>query len=297
MKILKPIEFQTSQLISSNAVETYAAWSSVTTYAKDAFVDYGTMIYQSLVNSNLNKQPDISPTDWIEVGPDNTHAMFDNEVSTQTVSTSPLTVTVAPGKLFSSVAFLNIENGTSLQVTMLDAPAGTTVYSRTIDLDESLVIDWYGYFFEEFDVKNEVVLDDIPPYSTSVLTFVLTGGNPVKLGNFIYGTIQDIGGTQYGATSGIKDYSVKETDQYGNTTFVQRAYSKRMEVDVMMDNGDLNYNMKLLAAIRATPCLWIATDDDKYQGALTMFGFYKDFNVTIAYPTFSMCSLSIEGLI
>lgn len=297
MQLLKPVAFQVSQLISSNAVETYPTWSSATTYAKDAYVDYGTHIYQSLVNSNLNKQPNISPTDWILVGPDNTHAMFDNQGSTQTSSSTPLNVTVAPGVVVNSVAFLNIEGATALTVNMTDGAGGPNVYSRSINLDDTDILDWYMYFYEPYDFKTEVVLTDVPAYANGRISMSLSGSSTVKLGNFMYGTTYTLGGTQYGVTSGIKDYSVKETDIYGNTTFVERAYSKRMEAQVFMNNSDLNFNTKLLSSVRATPCVWIGSTADEYNNPLIMLGFYKAFNVTISYPTSSMCALEIEGLI
>lgn len=296
MKLIKPVEFQTGHLISSNATETYAAWISGTTYAKDAFVDYGTHIYQSLVNSNLNNQPDISPTFWQLVGPDNTHAMFDNQVSTQTSVSSPLNVTIAPGVATNSLAFLNLENATSLVVNITDGPSGPNIYSKTIGLDDTPMIDWYMYFFEPYDLKTDVVLTDIPPYISSRITMNLLGSGTLKIGNFVYGNVYEIGGTQYGVTSGIRDFSVKQTDDFGNTTFVQRAYSKRMEAEVFIQNNQLNVITRLLTSIRAIPCVWIGSDDSQYANTLVQFGFYKDFNITINYPSYSLCSLQIEGL-
>jgi hypothetical protein len=295
MQLLKPITFQASQIVSTNAVETYPAWSSATTYAKDAFVDYGTFIYQSLVNSNLNKQPDISPADWLLIGPDNTHAMFDNQVSTQTTSTSPLNVTINPGRAINSAAFINL-TGTQLVVTMTDGAGGPTVYTKTENLDGSIVEDWYDYFFGEFDQRTDVVLTDLPSYINGRISMSLTGTGSVKIGLFTYGTVYTLGLTQYGASSGITDYSVKQTDDFGNTTFVQRAYSKRMEASLFVENIQLNKTQKILTDVRATPCVWIGSQDSRFN-PLIVFGFYKQFSTTINYPTYSLCSLEIEGLI
>jgi hypothetical protein len=294
MKLLKPIEFQVSQLVSTNAVETYPAWSAATTYAKDAYVDYGTHIYQSLVNTNLNKQPDISPTDWIFIGPDNTHAMFDNQVSTKTTSTSPLNVTVNPGGVTTSAAFLELA-GTQLVVTMTDGAGGPVVYTKTISLDDTIILDWYMYFFEDYNPKTEVILDDLPSYRSGRLSMSLTGDTTVSIGNFIYGNIYELGKTQYGASAGIIDYSVKQTDEFGNTTFLQRAYSKRLEANVLVDNQDLAYNQRLLTSVRATPVVWIGSTDSTFS-PLVVFGFYREFNTDISYPTYSLCRLTVEGL-
>lgn len=295
MKLIKPVTFQVSQLISSNAVETYSAYSSSTTYAKDAFVDYGTHIYQSLVNSNLNHQPDISPTFWILIGPDNTHAAFDTQVSTRTTSSSPLNITVAPGVNINSAAFLEL-TGNQLVVTMTNGAGGPTVYSNTINLDDTIIIEWYGYFFEPYNPRTEVVLTNLPTYTNARLSMSLTGTGIVGIGVFTYGTAYELGLTQYGASVGIKDYSVKETDIYGNATFVERAYSKRMETNLFVPNSAIAFNQKLLASVRATPCVWIGSDDSQYN-PLVVFGFYKEFNTTINYPSYSLCSLTVEGLI
>jgi CBS domain-containing protein len=47
-----------------------------------------------------------------------------------------------------------------------------------------------------------------------------------------------------------------------------------------------------LASIRATPCLFIAP---RYESAV-IYGFYKEFDVNIAYSAVSECSLQVEGL-
>jgi hypothetical protein len=50
-----------------------SAWNSGTTYAIASFVQYNSKIYRSLQNTNLNHQPDTSPTYWIE---DDTYEVY-----------------------------------------------------------------------------------------------------------------------------------------------------------------------------------------------------------------------------
>lgn len=296
MQLLKPVDFLESHLISSNAVEAYAAYSSGTTYAKDDYVDYGTHIYISLVNSNLNHQPDISPTFWLLVGPDNKHAMFDNQVNTQTTSSSPLTVVVKPLTYINSLYFGNLE-ADAIRVTITDNGIGANVYdSGIVSLVETIITDWYMYFYESSTYKQELILTDIPPYLNAVITMQLTGSATVKIGNFVYGNIYDLGMTQYGAASGIRDFSVKTTDDYGNTTFVERAFSKRMQASIMTPSVQLPAVYKLLSEVRAKPSVWIGSQDSNYS-SLVVYGFYKDFNIDISYPSYALCSLEVEGLI
>lgn len=298
MKVIKPITFDpATMLVSSNAVEAYANWSSSTTYAKDDIVDYQTNYYISLVNSNLNNIPDaIGSTFWALVGPDNTHAMFDGQISTATTSTTPLIVTISPG-IVNSLAMIGLV-GSSVSISMTDGGASPPVYEKTINLDGSIVFDWYTYFFEPFVQLGEVVLTDLPPYSNGQITMTLTSGANVAIGELIAGTVYNLGeeGIEQGATVGIIDYSRKDTDnETGKTTFIRRAYSKRMSGQFLLNNGQLNAVQRILADIRAVPSVFIGSEDVDYA-PLVVYGFYRDFSIDIAYPTKSWCRIEIEGL-
>jgi len=296
VKVVSPTHFNAAtHLVSSNAVEAYAAYNAGTTYAKDAIVDFGTFLYQSLVNSNTGNQPDTSPTFWVLIGPDNTHAMFDDQVSTATTSTTPLTVVLSPGYM-NSLALLGLV-GNQVVINVTDGAGGPNVYSKTISLDGTFIYDWYMYFFEPYVQVGEVVLTDIPPYVNARLTMTLsrTSGT-VSIGQLVFGTFYDLGETEYGgATAGIIDYSRKETDEFGVTAFVRRAFSKRMSLRMMLDTTQINKVQRVLSDLRATPAVWIGADGDDFL-PLVVYGFYRDFSIDVAYPTKSYCSLEVEGL-
>ena len=297
MKVIKPITVTPAMILASNAVEAYAAWSAATTYAKDAIVDYGEGYYISLVNSNLNNIPSApGSTFWAYVGPDNKHAMFDGQVSTATTSSSPLVVTIAPG-IVNSVALIDLV-GSSVTISMTDNGASPPVYTRTVELDGSIVFDWYTYFFEPFVQLAEVVLTDLPPYANGRITMTLTSGGNVAIGEFLVGTVYELGevGMEQGASVGIIDYSRKDTDNdTGLTTFVRRAYSKRMSGQFLLENGQLNAVQRILADIRAVPSVFIGSEAADYS-PLIVYGFYRDFSIDIAYPTKSFCRIEVEGL-
>lgn len=298
MKVIKPTPITDAMIIASNAVEAHAAWLVGTTYAKDAMVDYGQHYYISLVNSNTGNIPDVvGSTFWSMTGPDNKHAMFDGQISTATTSTSPLAVTVAPG-IANAVAMLGLV-GTSVTVTMTDGAGGPTVYTRTVNLDGTIITDWYMYFFEPFIQLGEVVLTDLPPYSSGRITMTLTSGGAVAIGEFLVGAAYQLGEAdlEHGATIGIIDYSRKDTDpNTGVVTFVPRAYSKRMSGQFLLANGAISGVQQILASIRATPSVYIGSEATDYS-ALIVYGFYRDFSIDIAYPTHSWCRIEVEGLV
>lgn len=297
MKVIKPKTISlATDVISSTATEQYATWSSATTYSKNAFVDYGYHIYESLVNNNTNHQPDVSTTQWVQIGPDNTHAMFDLQVSTRTTATTSLTVDVR-GSLCNSLALIDI-TGSSVDVIVTDGITGPEFYNETFQLETSEVFDWYMYFYEPFSFITELIITDIPPYGDAIFNVTINApaGEEVAIGEFILGTIYSLGDSEYGATAGIIDYSRKETDEFGVTTFVQRAYSKRMTDRFLLENNTLRNVQRILADLRSSPAVWIGSDDTDYS-PLTVYGFYRDFSIDISYPTFSYCSIEIEGLI
>jgi hypothetical protein len=69
-----------------------------------------------------------------------------------------------------------------------------------------------------------------------------------------------------------------------------------MEANVFMNNTALAFNQRLLTSLRAVPAVWIGSTEDNFS-PLTVFGYYRDFNIDISYPTFSLCRIEIEGLI
>jgi hypothetical protein len=297
MRVIKPVSFNaTTHLSSSTAAEVYPTWNSTTTYAEDAYVvdTSGLGIYQSLIPNNQNNLL-TNIQAWVYVGPSNKYAMFDNTVSTATTASNSLTVVLRPGA-FNSLALLSLV-GTQIQVSLKNTyePGGVVVYTKTIDLVSYSTFNWYDYFFAPYETIEELILTNLPQYPNSELTITLTSGGVLEIGTLVWGTVYDLGATQYGLGLGIIDYSKKETDDFGVTTFVERDFSKRISARFLLPNIEINRTQKILSTLRATPSIWIPSTDPKLS-SLTVYGFYRDFNIEIPYPEYSYCSLEIEGL-
>lgn len=290
-----------SGLVYTTLTESNPEWSSATTYALGANVVYGIYgTYKSLQSGNLNHTPPIvSPfTDayWVRTGPTNKMAMFDDQVSSSSTGTTDIIFAVV-GSAIDSVALLNIQaSKTSIAVTDKDTKA--LVYHNAQQLSGGESLDWYGYFFYDADTqKTSSIYLDIPPAANSLITIKVSGTGTVSVGSYINGQIKTLGNTQYGVSAGIIDYSKKETDEFGNTTFIKRNFSKRMNASVSLTNANLNRVQRILYDLRATPVLWLASTDAQFEEPLIIFGFYRDFSTEISYPTHSICNLQVEGLI
>jgi hypothetical protein len=302
MKLIKPTAITTAMLDSSTAPETdYTAWSSVTAYSvgNRCILTSTHRIYECLI-ANTNASPDVNliglTPKWLDIAPTNRWAMFDNVVGTVTTLASPLTVVLNPGAV-SGLALLGLV-GRVATATLKNAPGGAVVYTKAVDLDGTIITSFYDWFFEPFVQLTDVVFTDIPlHYVAPELTVSLTAtsGN-VVCGVCKVGEAITIGGTEYGATAGIVDYSVKQRDAFGNYSVVERSFSKRNTFKVETDLLDFNRIFKALTSVRAIPCIWIGTEEPFYEPLLT-YGFFKDFSIDVAYPTMNLCSLEIEGLI
>lgn len=299
MKVINPTTIQEAMLISSTATEAYASWSSSTTYAINAIVVYGTRLYKSLQNSNLNKLPsEVGSLWWSDIGPSNKFAMFDEQVNTTTTSTGSITVVLEPGS-FDSLYLSNLKAQT-VTLVVRNAAGGDIIYEETQSLSADEVFDWYQYFlFDPLNNRSQVLFTNIPPTSTAHVTLTITSGgtSSVYCGICVLGKMVSIGNTEYGVTSGIIDYSRKEPNEFGETVFVRRNFSKKIDARVWLKLKDLNRVQKLLYDLRATPVVWIGSSDPSYEEALIVYGFYRDFTTEISYPTTIFCSIQIEGLI
>lgn len=296
MKVIRPTTMTPAMLVSTNADESYDEWSAVVSYSKGDRVIQSTVIYESLINSNLNKPPISNPIEWLAIGPDNAWAMFDNQISTQTTRSGDLIVTVATG-IIDSVYLGNLF-GQSAKITVRDGLDGPVIYESSQSLLGDVVADWYQYFF--FDpllLKNQAIFRGIPPYGSSHLTIEIKGGS-TAVGIASFGRATQIGSTSSGATSGIVSYSRKDTDEFGVTKFVKRPSSKRVSANVLVMNSQVNRVHRMITELDAVPVVWIAGNDaPEFDEPMIVFGFYRDFSAVVETHPASFYSLEIEGLI
>jgi len=296
-RVTTPMTITETMLLSSSVAEDDApVWSAGTTYADGARVIYNHRVYVSTADSNTGNTPDAVTGDipwWIDDGPTNRWACLDLETSTKTQAAGSLTMQFRPGR-FGTLALIDMQ-ATSVEVH-IESPVDGVLYDETILIrDTSAIPNWYGYFYDPIRKPKELVIDDLIPIGDAVVTLTIhnTAGS-VSVGTVVFGFTYELGLPEHGASAGIVDYSKKETDDFGVTTFVRRNYSRRAELRLELESAQVDYVHTVLAELRATPCLYRGTSG--IYTVLTVFGFYRDFSIDIAYPTISYCSLTLDGL-
>ena len=297
LKLLVPTTITASMLTASNVPETdYPEWAAATAYTLGQRVIRASThsVYERLVAGTTATAPESDATNWLRVGPTNRWKCFDQSISVATTQAGSITYTITPGEIVTSIALLGLV-GTSVRVKMTD-PVDGVVYDKTTLLQAPPnQAEWYRYFFEPIKASTQTITLDLPSYRTAVFEITVTAatGN-ATLSELIFGNAMSIGmGVQVGARLGIVDYSRKEKNTFGDYTIVKRAWSKKATYDMTLNNSVIDYLQTVFAGIRSTACVWIGSD--LYESTV-VYGFYKDFSVTIIYRDFSTCTLEIEGL-
>ncbi|TCD04280.1 hypothetical protein EYB45_08520 [Erythrobacteraceae bacterium CFH 75059] len=102
-----------------------------------------------------------------------------------------------------------------------------------------------------------------------------------------------LGVTEATPTISIRDYSRREPDEFGDTVVVERGFSRRLSVRMMVPSDNVDALQQQFAELRAMQATWIADEESEW---LSPVGFYRDFEVDISTPEHSYCTLSVEGL-
>lgn len=266
--VVQPVLISDTVLNASNVTENdYPVWSASTTYALGTrVIKLAThRIYESAGAANTGNDPAGSSGLWINLGPTNRWAMFDQALGTSTARAGNVTLTLSPGAV-TALALLDVIAAT--------VRVQCTGYDRTINASSG--------------ATNFL---DLPGTGGNV-TVTITGAGTVSVGTLLVGKLAKLGVTGDSPSAGITDFSRKNTDAFGAVTIVERAWSKKMTAKALIKTSEIDRVANRIAGLRAQPVLWIGNDGSK---SLSIYGFFKDFSIEVG-ETVSALALSIEGL-
>jgi hypothetical protein len=278
---------------------TYDEYAAGTTYGIGATVIDATnhLVYESLQNANTGH----ALTDtawWLKIGSTNPWKVFDAKVGSQTERTGAIYYELDVGEIVEGIAFFNLD-ADSIDIVLTDSVDGE-VYNESIDLiSTSNVFDGYSYCFEPFLITQATVKTDVPPYGSATLQITINAGantETAKCGEIVLGRVREFGATQFDAGFEIIDYSRKDADDFGNFSVTERAFSKRIPMDVIIENAFVGYLKQTLEDYRATPVVCIPTEVSDLQGPFLTYGYYRTARTVVPYPNHSILTIEWEGL-
>lgn len=305
MILIKPIEITPSVLTDSSIPQPDSSVSEVEWTA--GTYNTGTRrimsstgkLYEVVATPSTADQPDVgaakaTPT-WIVVSATNRFRAFDAVIDTQsTEASSPLTIELSPIGVCNSIAGFNLTGVSDVTVKVYDGV--TEVYDKTTDLtDDSLVIDEYTWCFSPIVFRNQFVSIDLPAYTNPTILVTFTGGGAVGVGELVIGNSLVLGEATYGTSIETVDYSVYETDDFGNRQVIRRRTADLVEFKVGVMKNRINYVRGVLKDVRGVNCVWFGegAEDD----ATLAYGFGRGSRIPIETPSINEMIITVQGLV
>ena len=271
-------------------------WNAATAYTvgQEAIRTTTHRKYKRIVAGTTATEPENDTTNWLDIGATNRWSQFDRKVGTKTTGTTSVTTVIKPGSA-EGLALLDVL-GTSVDVTVRETPGGSIAYTRSIDLDASIVTSVYDWMYGEYSQRLNVVLTDLPgQFPSCEITVTVNSTTGSAIGVLAVGRVQALGATEYGAGAGIINWGKVTDDGFGNREWIEGEWANRVTLPIVANKSDMNRLHRQLAAVRSTPCIYIGSALADFE-PLVCYGVYRDLYITVPYYSVVQMNLEIDGL-
>ena len=312
MEIVKPKPIEL--LYSNIPADTHDEYDNTATYSLDDIVKVsyesdGTTartpveLYKSLQDSNVGNYPPDNPDLWENLGATNRWKMFDIYTNTQSVYNSKIEIVIKASNC-SAFALLNMRaHKLTFEYYNGDyTDSNNLIETKEIDLNLP-INNWYDYFFSDFHYIQDYYYNGLVLYYNGQLKLIVetTDNTDVKIGTCVIGISTDLGLTQYELNVSMLDFSRKTIDENtGNVFLKQGNWAKKIEADIWLSKEDIDRIYRRLVEIRGMPIIWnfnnVPIQNIRYE-SLLLFGFFRNFYITIPNSSYSKCSFEIDGII
>ena len=304
--IPKPFTILTNGAIADD-YDAIPLWTSGTSYAigdkviatipaNDPSIDIPAIDTIFEAAGNVNTDPALDPIGWINRGAVDAQRAFDRYEST--FSEFEQGGVLELGVQRASAIFLSRTSG-RIKIEVFVSASSDPVFTALVEKKTAIyepTSGWYDYFYPELIAEAEAG-DAIVEFPTSDydmrVRLTATDLEGATIGRAALGSVFELGRTLISPSVGIMDFSIKETDEAGETYLKTGRYAKRGLFELLVKTGDVDRVYNTLAKLRARPTAWIG--DDRFD-MLIIYGFYGDFSITLSGQEWCECSLEIEGL-
>lgn len=254
--------------------------------------------YRCLVNETFSNPKDTATGDataeWLDIGPTNKWAMFDDRTTSKSSAATDFTVTLEPVNYVNTIGFLRTENVDSVLVVVKDS-GGNVVYTKEGDLlDVSAIYDYYTFFFYQSVKKDQYIDDELPPYLNPTIEVTFKGTN-MKVGELVVGFANVIGHTIADTESRYLNLSRRTFDEFGELEIVKRPSVKLNKYEVLADKSRNPYIQRIIERLDDKNTLWIA--DIGSDQKLITYGTYEKSPIPYNMPDHVRYSITVRGSI
>ena len=296
MKIIIPKTVDDTTLLSSSVpADDYPAWTAGDYVTGDRVI-IGELAYEALTSTSDDPEVGVTlePASWLKLGAINKYRMFRGGTDSVTEhSNSDLVVDFQfTDGLVNSLALFNIV-AESVQVVVTDSVEGE-VYNTEVQPADYAVGNFYDFFFQPYRQKKTFSFTDLPPYIGATIKVVLKPytGVPVSCGILTLGKAYTIGSTQNGTSVGLRDFTIRERDGFGNLVEgASKRKVKKGEFDILVQTSEIDRIQDIFSELD-TPAAFLGTD---LFDSTRIYGIPLDFNTTFQSNELSECSLELVG--
>ena len=254
------------------------------------------LVYQCLVSTRQNPKDgateDAAAT-WIEVGPTNKWAMFDELQNTKTKSSGDFSITLSASTFANVIAFLGISGVTSIDVEVKNS-VGDVIYDKSvITNDFSSIYDHYTYAFYQISMLDKIVIDDLPLIPSSEIKVTFKGSN-IEIGEVAFGFAIGVGDLVAENTKSDRfRYRDQEYNEFGYPTGPKPIVVELNTYDVLVPKLNNQSIQRLLDSITGKNTLWVG-DIGGGQNLLT-YGFFERSPIPYSMPNHINYQISVRA--
>ena len=296
MKVIVPasLTFTSSTADSSS----YDEWDVGTSYTQGDLVKVTTSEpyheYEAL-QATTGDAPASSPTYWLDLGVSNEYKLLDDKTTSQTQQLNGFATVVNCPTRASHLAVFTATYCESVRIQQeVDS---VEVLDETYPMRAfSPAGSWSDYYFAPSEYKDSLIVE-IPGWyqdSDFTITFSTSTGLTVGIGHLVIGQYYEIGTTIQPLKHGILDYSVKSTDDFGDTILTERVFTNSIKGSASIEDARIDTVQRIMSQRRATGSVWDVNDDGSDLDSYRLFGFCREFEFEFDEDT--VMTFELEGL-
>jgi len=285
----------TDTVLSSSSVpeNDFAAFSGASDYALgDRVIRTQThRIYEALgAITSGGSNPEDDPLNWLDVGATNRWKPFDYSIADQAVG-DDMEWVLRPPSFVDRVLFFNAE---CESVTVFVENGGTTLQNETFLMTDNAAV---STFFEWITTPPEFLNTLAVPilFSNGAEITVTVNGTDAKVGQILFGRLEDLGIAVFDTSVTQRDFSTIEPNIFGVRRIVKRASTFDFNFHVRIQPERAPFLFKRIYEGRGDPSAFLGTSNAKY-GTIVL-GLVSKFDLDYSDPSLSNYVIRIDGLI
>jgi len=220
-----------------------------------------------------------------------TTKLTDSDIASQVSKADSFFVTLNQG-ITDTISLLGLE-AKSVRIDLLDITTQAIIKTYEVETIDEDFEDIWGYFYDDFLFKNDIVINLIQTYNMLIKITVFNVGSTAKLGKIIVGRASKNVDMRTSHTPGMTDYTTVNRASSGAVTITEGYYAKKMSFTLIVDINDYSRMIKRLYAIRGKAILFIGDGGEH----TIVYGLVRDFDSQYEFEDKNYIGLSIEGII